>query len=229
MRPEKPKWKSDIPITEGQLRSRRDEFWDTAPAFEGHREIWDALRAAACALEGGDHQLAQAIIDGANISLPSGSLIDCYDELGIRYQLPPYVLSAPTNLIEDRANSELTTEDTPARPSRSRGVELPIRLQLSTGKELRLTVRSTDTVQLLKRQVQSLEGIGASRLRLFFAGRQLTDRMRIKDAKIRKHYTVQVIVAEPATCDTPQIPPIPPPPPAPLQLTTIVLALNEDS
>lgn len=72
LRPEKPKWKSDIPITEGQLRSRRDEFWDTAPAFEGHREIWDALRAAACALEGGDHQLAQAIIDGANISLPSG-------------------------------------------------------------------------------------------------------------------------------------------------------------
>lgn len=75
MRPEKPKWKSDIPITEGQLRSRRDEFWDTAPAFEGHREIWDALKAAAHAMESGDHQLAQAIIDGANISLPNGKLL----------------------------------------------------------------------------------------------------------------------------------------------------------
>lgn len=32
---EHPKWKSDVTLTEGQLRSKRDEFWDTAPAFEG--------------------------------------------------------------------------------------------------------------------------------------------------------------------------------------------------
>ena len=35
LKPEKPRWKSDIPLTQGQLRSKRDEFWDTAPAFEG--------------------------------------------------------------------------------------------------------------------------------------------------------------------------------------------------
>lgn len=29
------RWKSDVPLTEGQLRSKRDEFWDTAPAFDG--------------------------------------------------------------------------------------------------------------------------------------------------------------------------------------------------
>ena len=29
------RWKSDIPLTDGQLMSKRDEFWDTAPAFEG--------------------------------------------------------------------------------------------------------------------------------------------------------------------------------------------------
>ena len=61
-----------MPLTEGQLRSKRDEFWDTAPAFEGRKEIWDALKAAAYALETGDHTLAQAIVDGANISLPNG-------------------------------------------------------------------------------------------------------------------------------------------------------------
>ena len=61
-----------MPLTEGQLRSKRDEFWDTAPAFEGRKEIWDALKAAAYALETGDHALAQAIVDGANISLPHG-------------------------------------------------------------------------------------------------------------------------------------------------------------
>ena len=31
---ERPKWKSDIPLTEGQLTSKREEFWDTAPVFE---------------------------------------------------------------------------------------------------------------------------------------------------------------------------------------------------
>lgn len=74
LKAEKPKWKSDHPLTDGQLRSKRDEFWDTAPAFEGRKEIWDALKAAAYALETGDHALAQAIVDGANISLPHGML-----------------------------------------------------------------------------------------------------------------------------------------------------------
>lgn len=69
---EKPKWKSDVPLTGGQLHSKRDEFWDTAPAFEGRKEIWDALKAAAYAAETNDYALAQAIIDGANISLPTG-------------------------------------------------------------------------------------------------------------------------------------------------------------
>jgi len=74
LKQEKPKWKSDVPITEGQLRSKRDEFWETAPAFEGRKEIWDALKAAACALENNDYELAQAIVDGAIISLPNGIL-----------------------------------------------------------------------------------------------------------------------------------------------------------
>lgn len=66
------RWKSDVPLTEGQLRSKRDEFWDTAPAFDGRKEIWDALRAATVAAESLDFQLSQAILDGANISVPNG-------------------------------------------------------------------------------------------------------------------------------------------------------------
>lgn len=72
LKKDRPKWKSDYPMTEGQLRSKRDEFWDTAPAFEGRKEIWDALKAAAVALECNDHELAQAIVDGASITLPHG-------------------------------------------------------------------------------------------------------------------------------------------------------------
>lgn len=76
LKKDKPKWKSDYPMTEGQLRSKRDEFWDTAPAFDGRKEIWDALKAAAIATDCNDHELAQAIVDGASITLPHGKLLN---------------------------------------------------------------------------------------------------------------------------------------------------------
>ena len=66
-------WTSDTPLTEGQLRGKRDTFWDTAPLYEGRREVWDALRAAAEAAEGEDYDLAQAIVTGAGVSLPKGT------------------------------------------------------------------------------------------------------------------------------------------------------------
>ncbi|XP_064600098.1 ubiquitin domain-containing protein 1-like isoform X1 [Liolophura sinensis] len=194
LKPEKPKWKSDVPLTEGQLRSKRDEFWDTAPAFEGRKEIWDALKAAAYALETGDHSLAQAIVDGASISLPNGTLMDCYDELGNRYQLPVYVLSSPTNLIEDVSETDTAVDTENSSP----GTEIPIKFRLShTNKDLKLFVRTTDTVMKLKKRIGDEQGIEPSKQRWFFSGRLLNDKLRVVDAKIPKGYVVQVIVSEP--------------------------------
>ena len=68
-------WTAEIPLTEGQLRGRRDTFWDTAPVYDGRKEIWDALRAAAEAAEEGDYDLAQAILNGASVSLPTGGVL----------------------------------------------------------------------------------------------------------------------------------------------------------
>ena len=47
--------------------------------------------------------LLQAILDGACISLPHGSLNECYDELGTRYTIPVYCLSYPINIVADSA------------------------------------------------------------------------------------------------------------------------------
>ncbi|KAK7486229.1 hypothetical protein BaRGS_00022552 [Batillaria attramentaria] len=196
LKAEKPKWKSDHPLTEGQLRSKRDEFWDTAPAFEGRKEIWDALKAASYALETGDHALAQAIVDGANISLPHGTLLDCYDELGNRYQLPVYVLSAPTNLIEDNSESDAGA-DTDANSSP--GAEVPVKLRLShLSKDVKVMVRTTDTVNKVKRMLHEKEGVEPERQRWFFGGKLLNDKLRIEDARIPKGFVVQVIVSPPA-------------------------------
>ncbi|XP_038006256.1 ubiquitin domain-containing protein 2 [Motacilla alba alba] len=200
LKKEKPKWKSDYPMTDGQLRSKRDEFWDTAPAFEGRKEIWDALKAAAHAFESNDHELAQAIIDGANITLPHGALTECYDELGNRYQLPVYCLAPPINMIEEKG--DLETLDIPEPPANS-GHECQLRLRLSTGKDLKLLVRSMDTVYHMKRRLHAVEGVEPGSQRWFFSGRPLADKMKLEELKIPKDYVVQVIVSQPLANPTP--------------------------
>ena len=74
---EKIVWTADMPLTMGQLQGRRDTFWDTAPMYDGRREIWDALRAAVEAAEAEEYDLAEAILSGANITLPTGELGCC--------------------------------------------------------------------------------------------------------------------------------------------------------
>jgi len=212
LKPEKPRWKSDIPLTQGQLRSKRDEFWDTAPAFEGRKEIWDALRAAALALEQNDHALAQAIIDGASISLPHGTLTECYDELGSRYQLPVYCLSSPTNLVRENADAEDDDDDEgngDAKPDGGKspedtGVELPLKLRLSSGEDVKVNVRSKDTVLSVKKLLSSKQPeIKVEYQRWYFAGKMLNDAMKLEEAKLKRGYVVQVIVNFPSSPGTP--------------------------
>ena len=145
------RWKSDVPLTEGQLRSKRDEFWDTAPAFDGRKEIWDALRAAAIAAEAKDYELAQAILDGASVSVPNGYLTECYDELGTRYQVPIYCLSYPINIVKEDSG-----RDSPAECSEpvDGGTETILKLRLSHNcTDVKLPVYTTDTISTCKKKI----------------------------------------------------------------------------
>lgn len=124
----------------------------------------------------------------------AGTLMDCYDELGNRYQLPVYVLSSPTNLIEDVSETDTAVDTENSSP----GTEIPIKFRLShTNKDLKLFVRTTDTVMKLKKRIGDEQGIDPSKQRWFFSGRLLNDKLRVVDAKIPKGYVVQVIVSEP--------------------------------
>ncbi|XP_028324698.1 ubiquitin domain-containing protein 1a isoform X1 [Gouania willdenowi] len=195
LKKDRPKWKSEYPMTEGQLRSKRDEFWDTAPAFDGRKEIWDALRAAALAAECNDLELAQAIVDGACITLPHGSLTESYDELGNCYQLPAYTLVPPVNIISETSNESKACDSSQkqAQPLPCRQ-EFQLRVRLSTGKDVRLTASLADSIAELKKQLEEQEEIEVTRQRWFFSGKLLTDKSRLQDAKIQKDFVVQVIV-----------------------------------
>lgn len=79
----------------------------------------------------------------------------------------------------------------------SSGGECQLRLRLSTGRDLQLVVRSTDTVGMMKRRLQSQEGVSATTQRWFFSGRPLTDRLRLDQLNISRDYVVQVILSQP--------------------------------
>ncbi|KAL4563371.1 hypothetical protein LXL04_027412 [Taraxacum kok-saghyz] len=88
-------WAHTEPITRAQLNAMRAEFWNGIPQYGGQREVWEALRAAVDA----ELHLAHTIIDNAGIILHAHDLTVSFDENGARYDLPLYVLSEPTNLI----------------------------------------------------------------------------------------------------------------------------------
>lgn len=122
---------------------------------------------------------------------------DAYDELGNRYVLPVYCVSKPTNLIRDEdvsGEASVEVEDDDSVPT---GEELYIKLRLSTGKDLKMTVYTSDTVLKIKRKLQKLEGIEPSKQRWFYAGRMLIDKTTIGEAKIPKGHVVQVILPQP--------------------------------
>eukprot|EP00096_Caligus_rogercresseyi_P008903 TRINITY_DN2906_c0_g1_i1.p1 TRINITY_DN2906_c0_g1~~TRINITY_DN2906_c0_g1_i1.p1 ORF type:complete len:270 (+),score=115.39 TRINITY_DN2906_c0_g1_i1:171-980(+) len=219
---EKIRWKSDIPLTDGQLLSKREEFWDTAPAFEGKPEIWSALRAAAQAAESGeDFELAQAILDGAGISTPSGSLVESYDELGTRYAIPVYCLSFPLNLVtgeetaaaaagsKPSSNGNHGSNQTPAssllqpEPEEDPGgppineMKIKVRISLtSSSTDVKLFVNSEATVGNCKKKLQIQEKLkhSPSRQRWYYGGKLLHDKSKIGKFGIPSGYVVQCVL-----------------------------------
>ena len=272
-------FKCEKKVSELQLQAKRDEFWDTAPAFDGKPEIWAALKASVEAYENKNFVLAQAIIDSANIILPNGLLSDCYDELGNRYQLPIYILAKPTNLVH-KSKSQLVEEEESTCSSTknkineiendddfdngSKNVSLdedlssdekkshsnkakmfkkklrffkfsknnsnfkattsksqtfsknktnildekvisenniiPIKVRISSlnndEDDIKLEVNLNQTVLNLKSQLFDLTNIDVLNQRIFFGGKLLRDKERLRNHKLYKNVVLQVIVRE---------------------------------
>ncbi|XP_078499703.1 ubiquitin domain-containing protein 1 isoform X2 [Lissotriton helveticus] len=124
----------------------------------------------------------------------AGSLTECYDELGNRYQLPVYCLAPPVNLIMERSDEEVA--DTPEQAPNTRR-EFQLKVRLSTGKDVKLNASMTDSIGQLKKQLFAEEQIDPTWQRWFFSGKLLTDRMKLQETKIQKDFVVQVIVNQP--------------------------------
>uniref|UniRef100_A0A2K5NHS2 Ubiquitin domain containing 1 n=1 Tax=Cercocebus atys TaxID=9531 RepID=A0A2K5NHS2_CERAT len=184
--------KRNEPLKKERL-NKRDEFWQQRlPLFRAERRSGSALKAAAYAAEANDHMDPQA--DSDSPASPVGTLCECYDELGNRYQLPIYCLSPPVNLLLEHTEEESLE---PPEPPPSVRREFPLKVRLSTGKDVRLSASLPDTVGQLKRQLHAQEGIEPSWQRWFFSGKLLTDRTRLQETKIQKDFVIQVIINQP--------------------------------
>mmetsp|Transcript_43850 Transcript_43850/g.82012 ORF Transcript_43850/g.82012 Transcript_43850/m.82012 type:complete len:145 (-) Transcript_43850:691-1125(-) len=100
IQPPKP-FKQNPPVSRAQLQRMRDEFWDTQPHYGGQPEIWQALKATTEV----DRDMKLQIIESAGIIVQSADMTVCYDERGVKYDLPPYLLALPTNLLPDSVDA----------------------------------------------------------------------------------------------------------------------------
>ncbi|KAF9131683.1 Ubiquitin domain-containing protein 2 [Mortierella sp. GBA39] len=65
------RWNAPVPpLTRTQLEREREEFWETAPIYDGRAEVWQALKAV-CRDTENDPDKLQAILDEARINVPS--------------------------------------------------------------------------------------------------------------------------------------------------------------
>lgn len=129
------------------------------------------------------------IIVSYKIFMTAGYLTDCYDELGNRYQLPVYVLSHPTNLQRRDTEEDIDNDLNDSDP----GEEIIVKLRLSNGKDLKLTVRSRHTVRQVKQTLAKAEDIRCEQ-RWFYGGKLIADKVRIGETNIPKGHLIQVVV-----------------------------------
>lgn len=125
-----------------------------------------------------------------------GTLLDCYDELGNRYQLPIYCVSAPINLIEEGSDSESPSpESEPVAPGMG-GEEIVVKFRISTScNDVKMGVFTKETIFSAKRKLANIENIEPSKQRWYFGGRLLSDKLKIEDVKLQGGFVVQVVVS----------------------------------
>jgi hypothetical protein len=179
-------YKHGTPISEGQLKHQREEFWSTR--IGGNVIMWQALQSACEAMVLGDYLLANTIVEvtiskhcgvngrilylclliqAASITTPNATLDTCYDETGYMYKIPIFLYCNPVELVEGNTPVSIsppvgTEEDNISSRDKEThsGNAIKLKVRINPGDvNMSVTIYSNDTVAQLKRaiQLQSIE------------------------------------------------------------------------
>jgi len=210
------RWTTSPPFGRAEIDNKRREFWDTAPAYEGSREIWDALKAAC---EAEDTGMAQAILAASEIKLPNGSLTNCFDINGSKYNIPQFCISYPDNMVADTVTAAAqvpapvvaapapasaappamsptpqarSTPTSPVSPAEGEGMK--IKCRLSIGQDETFIFGMRDTAMMVKERVFESKRIEMYRMRVYFVGKVVPDRLPLVSLGLGKNDVIQVMV-----------------------------------
>ncbi|KAL6402722.1 hypothetical protein AUP68_14056 [Ilyonectria robusta] len=192
-------WSSrDRSWTRRGIATERADFFDTR--VTGRPEVWQTIHAAVQVLwdpvdqdaqDDGSNGLAtaQMILSAAEISLPTGNLVNgVYDAFGNYYQLPEWVVSDPQNLIEEPdagAKGDVSTAgDEMEGRKREKGEEVidvremvSLRARLSeNGQDINLSIAESEMVKSVARKIAQEACLASTkRIRIAYMGKMLKE------------------------------------------------------
>ena len=148
----------------------------------GHRDVWETLKVVVELLADGDVQLAQSVVDAAEIVVPTGDLKNgAYDNRGNLYQMPEHIICDPVNVIHDQPGlqgkedssgegSEDEEEAERRREEKGKGVvieedlvKVKARLSDRGGPDVVIQMLRGQTVRWLIRKIQENSNVGLFR------------------------------------------------------------------
>ncbi|KAI5369596.1 Putative Ubiquitin domain-containing protein 1/2 [Septoria linicola] len=213
------------PWTRRILEQQRKEFFDTRTA--NRREVWNALEMAAESIRQGDLAQAQAIMEAANVTCPTGRFArgkgkdrqqeGVYDDRGKLYDIPYWVVADPEDIIEGgdekeidgaEEEEELAELDQTIRGEKGKGraedigEELRVTARLNTAKDVTVIVGSKQTVAVVKRKIETQNGIRLKRL--IHLGKVLESSQTLDSAGWKPGQVLNAFVDETATNAVPQ-------------------------
>lgn len=156
-------WFTDA--TPEEVAAKRVEFWDTR--VQGDPSHWAALKAACEAIDSGalHTATAEAIVKASGLTMQQGYILVCYDELGVKYELPPFVINEPTSYGQPK--EEVKTPDRP-------GQSVSITVRSVHRPDVTVTINTNETGKKLK-SLYAEAAKPAGPQRMFFNGVELKD------------------------------------------------------
>jgi Ubiquitin-binding domain/Ubiquitin family len=92
-------WELNPQISDTELTLKRQSFWDSQTT--GRSIVWQNIKIVAEAMLNNDFDLANTILEAADIRVPYYDLSVCYDSFGQMYQVPKYAYSTPFGVLKD--------------------------------------------------------------------------------------------------------------------------------